>query len=168
MQKDRKDFEKWKIREKYMEQEGLCAMCGASLERGFHAHHLNGDHSDNRLENLQLLCPSCHYSTFKKKQLERHRRLEKKTLRLLQEAMEKAMKKEINGSDLERILSVSSRILSISRTTNELNDPAIILPDMRQEALEQKAKDYFNGYKDGITSATQFLKYRLNKEEESS
>lgn len=26
-------------------------------------HHLNGDHSDNRLENLQLLCPNCHSYT---------------------------------------------------------------------------------------------------------
>ena len=26
-------------------------------------HHRNGDHSDNRLENLQLLCPNCHSYT---------------------------------------------------------------------------------------------------------
>ena len=26
-------------------------------------HHINGDHSDNRLENLQLLCPNCHSYT---------------------------------------------------------------------------------------------------------
>lgn len=26
-------------------------------------HHINGDHFDNRLENLQLLCPNCHTQT---------------------------------------------------------------------------------------------------------
>jgi 5-methylcytosine-specific restriction endonuclease McrA len=26
-------------------------------------HHVNGDNADNRLENLQLLCPNCHSQT---------------------------------------------------------------------------------------------------------
>ena len=26
-------------------------------------HHINGDHTDNRLENLQILCPNCHSQT---------------------------------------------------------------------------------------------------------
>ena len=26
-------------------------------------HHINGDHYDNRIENLQLLCPNCHTQT---------------------------------------------------------------------------------------------------------
>jgi 5-methylcytosine-specific restriction endonuclease McrA len=26
-------------------------------------HHINGDRLDNRLENLQLLCPNCHSQT---------------------------------------------------------------------------------------------------------
>ncbi len=26
-------------------------------------HHINGDHNDSRLENLQLLCPNCHSYT---------------------------------------------------------------------------------------------------------
>ena len=26
-------------------------------------HHINGDNTDNRIENLQLLCPNCHALT---------------------------------------------------------------------------------------------------------
>jgi transposase len=26
-------------------------------------HHINGDHNDNRVENIQLLCPNCHAQT---------------------------------------------------------------------------------------------------------
>ena len=29
----------------------------------FHLHHINGNHNDNRLENLMILCPNCHSLT---------------------------------------------------------------------------------------------------------
>lgn len=29
----------------------------------YELHHINGDHYDNRLENLQILCPNCHSKT---------------------------------------------------------------------------------------------------------
>jgi hypothetical protein len=35
-----------------------CNVCGASEE--LLVHHINGDRSDGRLENLVLLCRSCH------------------------------------------------------------------------------------------------------------
>lgn len=41
--------------------------CGISEWHGkpisLQLHHINGDHHDNRLENLQLLCPNCHTQT---------------------------------------------------------------------------------------------------------
>lgn len=41
--------------------ENKCAVCGKT-ER-LELHHINGDSSDNRLENLQILCVECHYDT---------------------------------------------------------------------------------------------------------
>jgi DNA-binding CsgD family transcriptional regulator/5-methylcytosine-specific restriction endonuclease McrA len=44
-----------------------CANCGISEWRGerlsLALHHINGDRLDNRIENLELLCPNCHSQT---------------------------------------------------------------------------------------------------------
>jgi transposase-like protein len=44
-----------------------CECCGISAWRGeplsLELHHINGDGHDNRLENLELLCPNCHSQT---------------------------------------------------------------------------------------------------------
>lgn len=44
-----------------------CERCGLSEWQGtplpLHLDHINGDHTDNRLENLRILCPNCHAIT---------------------------------------------------------------------------------------------------------
>lgn len=44
-----------------------CRVCGIDRWRGeslaLQLHHVNGDGTDNRLENLALLCPNCHSQT---------------------------------------------------------------------------------------------------------
>ena len=52
-------------------QDGLkteqCELCGIIEWLGkklpFELHHKNGNHFDNSLDNLQILCPNCHSQT---------------------------------------------------------------------------------------------------------
>jgi Zn finger protein HypA/HybF involved in hydrogenase expression len=48
-------------------KENRCETCGLTEWRGrplsMALHHVNGDGRDNRLENLELLCPNCHSQT---------------------------------------------------------------------------------------------------------
>ena len=56
----RKDFEQWKVSTAYNVQEGLCKKCGSALGKKFHRHHIDGDNTNNSLENLELQCAICH------------------------------------------------------------------------------------------------------------
>lgn len=48
-------------------KERKCEICGITSWNGkeivLQLHHINGDSSDNRIENLQILCPNCHSQT---------------------------------------------------------------------------------------------------------
>lgn len=45
-------------------KEPKCEICGCTSENAIlELHHINGNHFDNRLENLQILCPNCHSLT---------------------------------------------------------------------------------------------------------
>lgn len=48
-------------------KEERCEMCGINEWNGkkivLQLHHINGNHSDNSLDNLQILCPNCHSQT---------------------------------------------------------------------------------------------------------
>lgn len=48
-------------------KEAVCECCGLTSWNNvpipLELHHLNGIHTDNRLSNIQLLCPNCHALT---------------------------------------------------------------------------------------------------------
>lgn len=48
-------------------KENKCEICGITEWNGnpitLQLHHINGDPKDDRLENLQILCPNCHSQT---------------------------------------------------------------------------------------------------------
>ena len=59
----------WRLRERYKKTTGInyCENCKTKEWMGLpvplEIHHVNGINTDNRLENLQLLCPNCHALT---------------------------------------------------------------------------------------------------------
>jgi 5-methylcytosine-specific restriction endonuclease McrA len=48
-------------------KEHKCELCGITEWNGKPApielDHINGKHTDNRIENLRILCPNCHAQT---------------------------------------------------------------------------------------------------------
>lgn len=64
-------------------KEYKCERCGIDEWMGgrilIELHHMNGESTDNRLDNLQLLCPNCHSQTHnycKKEELREGKRLQ--------------------------------------------------------------------------------------------
>lgn len=59
----------WRLRERLLKYRDSrkCDNCGHSIWLGnpipLEVHHINGNNLDNRLENLQVLCPNCHALT---------------------------------------------------------------------------------------------------------
>lgn len=60
----------YKLKQKLLKEnikENKCEICGLTEWLGkpliIQLHHINGNNADNRLENLQMLCPNCHSQT---------------------------------------------------------------------------------------------------------
>jgi len=137
------------------------------LSAGFHAHHKDGDHSNNSYENLELLCIPCHYyKTVKQMQsnpLEEHKKLQRVVISGLLKAIEETVNKSIKGTDLERITAAYSKILVESWKEKglaaEVQYPSgyiTFIRNMMEEKLLEKT--FYEGFKAGIKAGAEALK----------
>lgn len=126
-EKERKNFPTKVIDEVYTEQGGICGKCDKSLQYGYHAHHKDGDSSNNSKENCQLLCSSCHggekYATY----------LKQKEAVILD--LQVLVKNEtVSGATVDKKLDAVKLILSLQAQV--YNDSPL------QPPLESRMKDY--------------------------
>lgn len=177
MSETRRDFKQWQIDLVYEEQEGCCTRCGAGLEQtGFHRHHKDGDHANNSLSNLELLCPRCHhslsgltnpYTQHKEKEafvLEKAMNivesiLSPQTVEVTDAKGNKSTKVlELSGVVLDKLTDTLSMILSVSRNVNEVDygrefTPSSIKLMRKSSEAEIQAQAYMDGYLEGIKKA---------------
>jgi len=155
---ERKDFPQWSVDIVYEIQQGTCK-CGASLEQtGFHKHHKDKDPTNNSIENLELLCPKCHFATFgESNPYTEHQVQEKRILEKLNQLIDMALENKLAGAAMERLIDAMSLALKVSRNVSEVDYGKEYTPiaiRLQKGFAEQKEvmDAYLEGFKAGINA----------------
>lgn len=115
-------------------KEHICECCGLTEWLGqpikLELHHLNGDNTDNRIENLQLLCPNCH--SYTDNYGGKNQRLNKK------ESLKKEEQKQIDIDYLQKLLNEYDDITIVSEIIKR--KPRTILKYINKYNLKVKEK----------------------------
>jgi len=113
---------------------------------------------NNSLDNLELLCPECHYATFegpKKEAYEKFKRQEEIVLDKLNKLIDEAFAGKFSGATIERLLEALTMSLKVARRVAgldseiEMPPPTIQIARMLDETRRLQ-RAYLEGYKDGV------------------
>lgn len=156
---NRKDFKKWAVETVWDTQQGLCIKCGRSLEQGFHKHHLDGDSSNNSIENLQLICATCHgseqYKTLQNQRI--------KHLKQIDSLVDLASTGEVSGAVIDKITELIKLGLSLeNKVYSDIELPPVNIrlqynTLFQESLLREYKKGYEDGFKDGIQLSMNML-----------
>jgi len=145
----RKDFTKKQVDLVYELQDRICKSCGRSLANGFARHHEDGDPSNNSIENLTLLCPSCHggeaYQTLIKRK--------KKFLQDIDNLLKSALTEKISGTLIDKLTDLIKLGLSLNNQVYGVEierPPASIRLENQLLASGLLQKEYEKGLRKGI------------------
>jgi hypothetical protein len=164
-QDTREDFHRWQIDLAYEEAQGLCHRCGANLDQGYHIHHVNSDHSDNTLINMELLCVKCHFTTYRgSNPWDEHKKTEAKVLESLLKVIDLVLDpaSKMSGATIEKLNDSMTMALRSSRYLNEIDYGKLSVPTsilQMRGASESKAlgEQYMMGYMEGVKATVSKL-----------
>lgn len=145
----RKNFSIAIINKKFEESGRACSKCGNPILHGFHAHHIDGDNSNDAEENCELLCKSCHgseqYLTLQKQKA--------KAVENLDKLVATGLAKELAGAVIEKLLDAIKMELSLSSQLYEeeyFSGPPEIKLEYSYVIAENGLKRYEEGYIAGL------------------
>lgn len=157
-------------------KEERCEKCGLTEWNGepipLQLHHINGNRRDNRLENLQILCPNCHAQTDnfcgknvdkpKRRSLNKIERYEKvkeaygeefaiKTFGIIEQKKNKPKQKKfcpVCGKELKKSEYTYCSLECSHKSTKKLPEDSIIINHIKDGLTNQEIGDIY-----GVTEA---------------
>lgn len=135
-------------------KENKCEKCGINEWNGkeiiCEIHHINGDQTDNRIENLIILCPNCHSQTHNYRNRKSHNDNHTKTkkskayTKMLEEyEKELAIKKDAKILSKRKRISINDAIDMIKNSPNQsINDFPIVTKNKLKKICESCGTEF--------------------------